>query len=86
MRSIMSVAAAATFAVMASSGWPRAAPQLVRRGDLDLSQPYIPPARPKATAEEKAAIRDRMRLAQTKRERKAEKLRGLVASGAMLPA
>jgi hypothetical protein len=55
----------------------------MRRGQVDLSSPYIPPARPKVTNEEKRAIRDRRRLAQEKRDRKAAKLRALVANGSM---
>jgi hypothetical protein len=86
MRNIMSVAAAATFAVMASSGLAKAAPRLIRRGDLDLSSPYIPPAPRKATVDEKRVIRDRMRLAEIKRARKAAKLNALAAKGALVAA
>ena len=83
MRSIMVGAAAATFAVMASAGLARAAPQPVRRGDLDLSSPYIPPARIKPTAIEKQQANARIEAAKAKRARKAAVLRSLVAKGAL---
>ncbi|MNW04304.1 hypothetical protein D3C71_2003740 [compost metagenome] len=38
---IMSIAAAAAFSVMASSGLARAAPQPVRRGQLHFDEPII---------------------------------------------
>ncbi|MQW38161.1 hypothetical protein [Sinorhizobium meliloti] len=83
MQRLITTAAAATFAVLASAGLCRSAPVEVRRGHLDLSSPYIPPAQPRVSADEKRAIRDRMRLAQEKRDRKAAKLRALVAKGAI---
>lgn len=83
MRSIFTMASAATFAVMASAGLARPAPQPVRRGDLDLSSPYIPPARPKATKAQKLAANERMAKAETKRARKAARYRELVAKGAI---
>ncbi|OAP40366.1 hypothetical protein AU381_00110 [Sinorhizobium glycinis] len=83
MKRLVSISAAATFAVLASAGLCRGSPVEIRRGDIDLSSPYIPPARPKVTVEEKRAIRDRMRLAQEKRDRKAAKLRALVAKGSL---
>ncbi|MHC2351703.1 hypothetical protein ACVMB3_001161 [Sinorhizobium meliloti] len=86
MQRLITTAAAATFAVLASAGLCRGAPLEVRHGGLDLSSPYIPPARPKVSVEEKRAIRDRMRLAQEKRDRKAAKLRALVAKGAIAAA
>ncbi len=86
MKSVLSVAAAATFAVMASTGLARSAPQPVRRGDLDLSSPYIPPARPKLTSDEKAAIRDLMIRAAEKRHRKSLKLKALAYKGAIASA
>lgn len=81
MRGIMSVAAAATFAVMASSGLARASPQPVRRGSVDLSSPYIPPERIKPTHAEIALVRQRETKAEEKRARKAARLQRLVASG-----
>lgn len=86
MRSLATAAIAAAITTFATMGLAKGAPQPVRRGSLDLSSPYIPPALPKASAEEKRAIRDRMRLAAIKRERKAEKLKALVSKGALLPA
>lgn len=82
MRSVLSVAAAATFAVMASSGLARSAPQPVRRGDLDLSSPYIPPARVKPTSAEKAAAASRLARAEAKRARKAARNIALMERGA----
>lgn len=83
MRGIATVAMAAAITTFASMGLAKVAPQPVRRGSLDLSSPYIPPARHKATVEEKRSIRDRARLAAIKRARKAERLNALVSKGAL---
>jgi hypothetical protein len=83
MRSLATVAMAAAITTFSTIGLAKAAPQPVRRGDLDLSSPIIPPARHKATADERAAIRDRVHLAAIKRARKADRLNALVVKGAM---
>lgn len=86
MRRLAVAAMAAALTTFTDFGLSRGAPKLVRRGSLDLSSPYIPPAPRRATMEEKRVIRDRMRLAEAKRVRKAEKLKALVAKGAMAAA
>lgn len=83
MRSLATVAMAAAITTFSTIGLAKAAPQPVRRGSLDLSSPYIPPAPHRASADEKRSIRDRVRLAAIKRVRKAERLNALVAKGAM---
>lgn len=79
----LAVAAAAALSVFAAAGLSRSAPQLVRRGDLDLSSPYIPPARHKPTAIEKQQANARMEAAKAKRARKAARYRDLVAKGGL---
>ena len=86
MKRIAVAAMAAALTTFADFGLSRGAPQPIRRGSLDLSTPYIPPAPVKATVEEKRNIRSCMRIAEDKRRRKAERNRLLVAKGALLAA
>jgi hypothetical protein len=83
MKRLAVAAVAAALTTFADFGLAKGAPQPIRRGQLDLSMPIIPPAPHRATSEEKRAIRDHMRTAAIKRARKAEKLRHLVAIGAL---
>ncbi len=83
---IVVAAAAAALSTFASFGLSRAAPKPIRRGDLDLSSPYIPPAAPKLTAEQNRQRNAHIARAAEKRARKAERLKGLVAKGAMVGA
>lgn len=84
MRKLISIASAATFAVLASSGLCKSAPKTVRRGEVDLSSPYIPPAPKKISREEKLKAADRVVAAEAKRARKAARFNALVANGSML--
>lgn len=83
MHKVISISAAAAFSVLAAAGLGRPAPQIIPRGALDLSQPIIPPARQKKTDLQKQAACDAIARAKLKRERKAAKLRLLVANGSM---
>lgn len=82
-RTIAISAAAAALSVFSSVGLSRAAPRPVRRGDLDLSSPYIPPARAKPTADENRKANARIDAAKAKRARKGARYRELVAKGAL---
>ncbi|TRB03463.1 hypothetical protein EXN61_21595 [Agrobacterium tumefaciens] len=82
-KTIAVAAAAAALSTFASFGLSRAAPQPVRRGDLDISSPYIPPATPKPTKAEKVAASIRMVKAEAKRARKAAYLMARVANGSI---
>lgn len=86
MRKIAVAAAAAALSTFASFGLSRAAPQPVRRGHLDLSSPYIPPARRKLTVDERSAANARIEAAKAKRARKAARNIDLVLRGGLLAA
>lgn len=84
MRKTIAVAAAsAVLSTFASFGLSRAAPRPVRRGDLDMSSPYIPPATPKPTKAERLVASTRMVKAEAKRARKAASLMARVANGSI---
>ena len=86
MRKLIGIASAATFAVLASSGLCKSAPTTVRRGEIDLSSPYIPPAPKKISRDEQLKAADRVLAAEAKRARKAARFDALVANGSMLAA
>lgn len=83
MRSLATAAALAALTTLSNIGLAKGAPQPIRRGQLDLSMPIIPPAPHRATGEEKRAARSHQLTAVMKRARKADKLRHLVSIGAM---
>lgn len=82
-KTIAVAAAAAALSTFASFGLSRSAPQPVRRGDLDMSSPYIPPATPKPTKAERVAASFHMVKAEAKRARKAARLMALAAKGSI---
>lgn len=86
MRKLIGLASAVTFAVLANSGLCKSAPKPVRRGEVDLSSPFIPPAPKKMTKAEKLKVADRVAAAEIKRARKAARFTALVANGSMLAA
>lgn len=83
MRKVIAItAAAAALQVFAGMGLARSAPVVVNRRDVDLSDPYIPPARVKPTREQIAAVNARMARAEEKRARKAQRKMALFERGA----
>ena len=86
MRNIAVPAAAAALSTFASFGLSRAAPQPVRRGQVDLSVPFIPPAKRKPTVAERSAANARIEAARAKRARKAARNIDLVRRGGLIAA
>lgn len=86
MKQMIVAASAAALMTFADFGLSKKAPQPVRRGDLDLSSPYIPPARVKPTSKQMALANERMKRAEAKRARKAARLRYLVSRGGLIVA
>ncbi|MFC3207386.1 hypothetical protein [Aquamicrobium soli] len=57
----------------ASIGLAKAAPRITSRREIDLSNPIIPPARPRLSRAERTAAQARIAAAEAKRQRRRER-------------